>query len=142
MHQDAGRATAASLAAGMAYIERWLDAEAASTNLWLVGFSGGALMAGALLLRSPQRFAGVAMLHGTLPFETGIPLEPGRLAGCEVFYGYGERDAIIPRTLVDRSQAYLREQSGAHAEVRGYRAGHEISAAEERDLARWFAALS
>jgi len=140
-HHDVGRPIAASLAAGMAYVDAWL-AEQQPAGLWLVGFSGGALMAGALLLSEPQRFAGAALLHGTLPFDAGVPLEPGRLAGSEVFYGYGELDAMIPPALTLRSRTYLREESGARAEIHGYRAGHELAPAEQRDLARWYAALT
>jgi predicted esterase len=36
----------------------------------------------------------------------------------------------------------LHEESGARAEIHGYRAGHEIPLAEQRDLARWYAALT
>jgi phospholipase/carboxylesterase len=82
------------------------------------------------------------MLHGSLPFDAGIPIEPNRLAGCHVFYGYGERDTVIPPALVARSREYLGGASGAAAEIHGYRAGHEIPAAEQRDLSRWFGALS
>lgn len=142
-HHAVGRPIASSLAEGVAYAESWLDANAAGAGgLWLVGFSGGALLAGALLLRDPGRYAGAALLHGTLPFDAGGDPAPGRLAGCEVFYGYGEGDAVIPPALVARSRDYLREASGAHAQIRGYRAGHEIPPAEQRDLARWYAALS
>jgi len=140
-HQAVGRPLAASLADGMAYVEAWLGAQEAS-SVWLVGFSGGAMMAGALLASTPQRYAGVAMLHGSLPFDAGIALDAGRLGGCNVFYGYGEADDVIPRALVDRSRAYLSAESGAHAEIRGYRAAHGILPAEERDLARWYAALT
>jgi phospholipase/carboxylesterase len=140
-HHAIGRPHAESLADGMAYVEAWLGAQEAS-SLWLVGFSGGAIMAGALLAASPQRFAGVAMLHGGLPFGAGVPLDAGTLNGCEVFFGYGEADDVMPRALVDRSRAYLSAESGAHVEIRGYRAGHGIPPAEERDLARWYAALS
>lgn len=142
-HQTVGRPIASSLAQGVAYAEGWLDANArAARGVWLVGFSGGALLASALLLRDPGRYAGVALLHGTLPFGDGLDPEPGRLTGCEVFYGYGEADAVIPPALVARSRDYLREASGARAEIHGYRAGHEIPPAEQRDLARWYAALS
>jgi phospholipase/carboxylesterase len=140
-HYAVGRPIASSLAGGMAYVDAWLAGQEAA-GLWLVGFSGGALMAGALLLASPHRFAGVAMLHGPLPFDAGVPIEPGRLAGCEVYYGYGEQDAVVPPALTARSRAYLGEESGAHAEIRGYRAAHALVPAEERDLARWFAALT
>lgn len=141
-HHDVGRPVAASLADGIARFETWLDAQDASGGVWLVGFSGGAAMAGALLATAPQRYAGIAMLHGALPFDAGVPLEPGRLAGCAVFYGYGEQDAVIPRALIDRSRAYLSGESGAHAEIHAYRAAHAIPPAEERDLARWYASLT
>lgn len=142
-HHDVGRPVAASLADGVARLETWLGAQAGDAGgVWLVGFSGGALMAGALLLSAPARYAGAALLHGTLPFDAGIPLDAGRLAGCEVFYGYGEADDVIPRALVERSRTYLRDESGAHVQIHGYRAGHGIPPAEERDLARWFTALT
>ena len=140
-HHDVGRPIAASLAEGMAYVDAWLAAQP-PTGVWLVGFSGGAVMAGALLLSAPDRFAGVAMLHGSLPFDAGIAIDAGRLAGCEVFYGYGEQDAVIPPALVERSCTYLRDESGARAEIHGYRAAHELPAPEQRDLANWYAALT
>lgn len=142
-HHDVARPIAASLHAGREYVGAFLDSVvAAGQNVWLVGFSGGALMAGALLLTDPARFAGVAMLHGPLPLDAGIPAEPGRLTGASVFFAYGEADTVIPRDLIDRSAAYLRDESGAHAVVRGYRAAHTIPAAEQRGLARWYADLT
>ena len=141
-HHDVGLPIAASLHAGMAYVEAWLAANRGDANVVrLIGFSGGAVMAGALALHAPQRYGAVAMLHGTLPFDAGLPLEPDRLARCEVFYGYGETDEVMPAGLVERSCAYLRDQSGANAVIRSYRAGHTIPLAETRDLVRWYAAL-
>ena len=134
---------AASLAASIARLETWLDAQTATaSSVWLVGFSGGATIAAALALHAPQRYAGVAMLHGTLPFDAGLPVERDRLARSEVFYGYGSADAVIPRALVERSAAYLRDESGANAVITAYRAAHEIPLAEARDLARWYASLT
>jgi phospholipase/carboxylesterase len=142
-HESVGRPLAASLRAGIEYVQEWLTENARDAGaVWVAGFSGGAVMAGALALDAPQRFAGVALLHGTLPFDAELPLEPHRLERCEVFYGYGESDDVIPPALVARSCAYLREQSGANAVVRGYRAAHGIPPAEERDLARWYASLT
>jgi phospholipase/carboxylesterase len=142
-HHEVGRPLAASIQSGMTYVENWLETAAGgASGVWLAGFSGGAMIAAGLLLRNPQRYAGVAMLHGSLPFDAGILTEPDQLAGCQVFYGYGERDAVIPPALVARSREYLRDASGAEAEIHGYRAGHEIPAAEQRDLSRWFSALT
>jgi phospholipase/carboxylesterase len=140
---DVGRPTTASLAESIERLETWIDAQRATAgSVWLMGFSAGAVMASALALRAPQRYAGVAMMHGPLPFDTGLPLERDRLAHSEVFYGYGSADGVIPPKLMQRSIAWLRDESGANAVIREYRAAHEIPLAEARDLARWYASLS
>ncbi|MDQ6944477.1 MAG: alpha/beta hydrolase-fold protein [Candidatus Eremiobacteraeota bacterium] len=140
---DIGRPVAASLAESIARLETWIDAQRGTAgSVWLVGFSAGAVMAGALALRAPQRYAGVAMMHGPLPFDAELPLERDRLAHSEMFYGYGSADAVIPAALMQRSIAWLRDESGANAVIREYRAAHEIPHAEARDLARWYASLA
>jgi phospholipase/carboxylesterase len=142
-HESVGRPLAESLRSGIAYVEDWLAANARDAgSVWLAGFSGGAVMAGALALHAPQRFAGIAMLHGPLPFDAELPLERDTLRHVEVFYGYGEADDVIPAHLIARSRDYLRDESGANAVIRGYRAGHGIPPAEERDVARWYASLT
>ena len=138
---DVGRPVASSLAESIVRLETWLAAQTAG-SVWLVGFSAGAVMAGALALRAPERYAGIAMMHGPLPFDAGIPLEPERLSHAEVFYGYGSADAVIPAELMQRSIAWLRDESGANAVIREYRAAHEIPLPEARDLARWYASLT
>jgi phospholipase/carboxylesterase len=140
---DIGRPVAASLAESIARLETWLDTQRSTAgSVWLVGFSAGAVMAGALALRSPQRYAGIAMMHGPVPFDTGLPLDRDRLSRCEMFYGYGDADAVIPAELMQRSIAWLRDESGANAVIREYRAAHEIPLAEARDLVRWYASLT
>ncbi len=142
-HHAVGQPIAASLAESAARLEAWLDVDAAKArSVWLMGFSGGAMIAGALALRAPKRYAGIAMLHGALPFDAGLPVEPDRLAGNELFYGYGSADDVIPRERVERSVAWLRDESGANVVIREYRAAHEIPLAEARDLERWYASLS
>ena len=65
-----GRPVTESLAETMAWFRAWLEEVAPhGRTVVLVGFSGGAAFAGGLLLDEPGRFAGVAVLHGTLPFD-------------------------------------------------------------------------
>ncbi|MDP9104727.1 MAG: serine esterase [Candidatus Eremiobacteraeota bacterium] len=140
---DVGRPIAASLMESIVRLETWLDAQRpAAGGVWLMGFSAGAVMAGALALRAPQRYAGIAMMHGPLPFDAGLPLERDRLARTELFYGYGSADAVIPAELMRRSVAWVRDESGANAAIREYRAAHEIPFAEARDVERWYASLT
>lgn len=135
-----GRPVAESLRATMDWFRSWLDAVAtAGRPVLLVGFSGGAAFAGGLLLDDPGRFAGAAILYGTLPFEAGVPTTPARLAGVPVFVAQGEYDQVIPRELLDRTWRYLTAESGAPTVARRDPVGHGIARDALDVLAGWLA---
>jgi len=135
-----GRPVAESLAETMAWFRRWLDAEHGARQVLLVGFSGGAAFAGGLLLADPQRWAGAAVLLGTLPFDAGVPVEDGRLAGVPVLVAQGAADTVIPRELLDRTWSYLHDSSGAALTAHRDPGGHGISADTLAVLDGWLAA--
>ncbi|MFL6078651.1 MAG: phospholipase [Ornithinibacter sp.] len=135
-----GRPVAESLHATMGWFRSWLDAVApAGRPVVLVGFSGGAAFAGGLVLADPGRFAGAAILYGTLPFEAGVPVDTGRLAHLPVFVAQGDTDTVIPRELLDRTWAYLHGPSGAPTVGRRDAGGHGITAPTLHRLAEWVA---
>ncbi|MFE9206529.1 alpha/beta hydrolase [Micromonospora sp. NPDC007230] len=137
-NRGVGRPVAASLRAAMDWFRSWLDEVApAGRPVALVGFSGGAAFAGGLLLDDPARYAGAAILYGTLPFDAGVPTTPGRLAGVPVFVAQGEHDTVIPRELLDRTWAYLRGESGAAATARRDPVGHQIAPPALTGLTDW-----
>jgi phospholipase/carboxylesterase len=107
-----------------------------------VGFSGGAAFAGGLLLDDPQRWAGVAVLYGTLPFDAGLPVEPGSLPDAHVLVIQGDADAVIPRELLDRTWDYLTSESGADVTAHRGPEGHGLSAASAAVLSEWIRARS
>ena len=133
-----GRPVAESLRSTMDWFREWLD-EVAPTGrpVVLIGFSGGAAFAGGLLLDDPDRYAGAAILYGTLPFEAGVPTTPARLAGVPVLVAQGEHDTVIPRELLDRTWGYLLGESGAPTVARRDPVGHGISAEALATLAGW-----
>jgi phospholipase/carboxylesterase len=123
-----GRPVAESLRATMDWFRGWLDTAApAGRPVVLVGFSGGAAFAGGLLLDDPSRYAGGAVLYGTLPFDAGVPTTPARLAGVPVVVAQGEHDTVIPRELLDRTWDYLLGESGAPTIARRDPVGHGIA---------------
>jgi phospholipase/carboxylesterase len=135
-----GRPVAESLAETMAWFRGWLDGVAPTGRpVVLVGFSGGAAFAGGLVLSEPQRFAGAAILYGTLPFDAGVPVTPARLAGMPVFVAQGEADTVIPRELLDRTWRYLLGDSGAPPYARRDPSGHGITADTVAELGGWIA---
>jgi phospholipase/carboxylesterase len=138
-----GRPVADSLRATMDWFRGWLDETApAGRPVVLVGFSGGAAFAGGLLLADPSRFAGAAILYGTLPFDAGVPVTSGRLAGSHVLVAQGDADTVIPRELLDRTWAYLVEESAADVVTRRDPGGHGITAETLVALAAWVGARS
>jgi phospholipase/carboxylesterase len=132
-----GRPVAESLADTMGWFRRWLDAQQAARPVALVGFSGGAAFAGGLLLADPARWAGVAVLLGTLPFDAGVPTDAGRLDGVPVLVVRGVQDRVIPAELLDRTWSYLREESGAALTAHLDPGGHGLSAPAMAALSDW-----
>ncbi|WP_254185196.1 alpha/beta hydrolase [Nocardioides panacis] len=137
-----GRPVASSLAETTAWFRAWLDAEHAGRDVLLVGFSGGAAFAGGLLLAEPARWAGAAILLGTLPFDAGVPTGPGRLSGVPVLVAQGDADTVIPRELLDRTWTYLHDESGATLTAHRDPGGHGISAGTLAVLTAWLTATA
>lgn len=137
-----GRPVAESLRSTMDWFHGWLDDVApAGRPVVLVGFSGGAAFAGGLVLDEPTRWAGAAILHGTLPFDAGLATEPGQLASLPVFVAQGDADHVIPRELLDRTWDYALHESGADAVGHRHPGGHQLTAGTVAELGRWIAAL-
>jgi len=135
-----GRPVADSLRATMDWFRAWLDGVApAGRPVVLVGFSGGAAFAGGLVLDDPARYAGAAILYGTLPFDAGVPVESGRLAHLPVLVAQGEADHVIPRELLDRTWTYLLAESGAPTVAHRDPGGHQLTATSVHRLAEWIA---
>ena len=134
---------AESLADAMAWFRGWLDGVAAEGRpVVLVGFSGGAAFAGGLILDDPSRYAGAAILYGTLPFDAGVPTTPDRLAGLPVLLVHGDADVVIPRELLDRTWAYLQDDAGSTTTGVRDPGGHGLSGAAAGELHRWLTEIS
>ena len=138
-----GRPLAESLPETMAWFRTWLDDIApAGRPVVLVGFSGGAALAGGLVLDDPARYQGAAILFGTLPFDAGVPTTPGRLAGLPVFVAHGDTDTVIPRDLLERTWSYLHDDAGSTTTGVRDPGGHGLSATVVAELHRWLTGLS
>jgi phospholipase/carboxylesterase len=135
-----GRPIAGSLRDTMDWFRAWLDEVAPEGRpVILVGFSGGAAFAGGLVLDHPSRYAGAAVLYGTLPFDAGLATDPGGLANLPVFVAQGDGDHVIPRELLDRTWDYLLSESGAPTAAYRQPGGHQLTASVVRHLGEWIA---
>lgn len=135
-----GRPRADSLRETMDWFRAWLDEVAPPGRpVILVGFSGGAAFAGGLVLDDPGRYAGAAILYGTLPFDAGLATEPGQLAHLPVFVAQGDGDHVIPRELLVRTWDYLLSQSGAPTVAERQPGGHQLTTGTVHRLGAWIA---
>ena len=75
-----------------------------------MAFRDGVTLAGALMLDAPHRFAGAVLLYGALPFDAGVPMTRGRLAGMPVFLAHGADDVRTPARLLARTWDWLAER--------------------------------
>ena len=87
--------------------------------------------------RVKSRYAGAAILYGTLPFDAGVPVTTSRLAHTPVFVAQGESDQVIPRELLDHTWSYLLTQSGAPVDAHRDPGGHGITPTALHRLASW-----
>lgn len=135
-----GRPLTGSLRDTMDWFRTWLDTVAAPGRpVLLVGFSGGAAFAGGLVLDDPARYAGAAVLYGTLPFDAGLLTDAGRLANLPVLVAQGDGDHVIPRELLDRTWDYLLSESGAPTVAQRQPGGHQLTGSTVHHLGEWIA---
>lgn len=133
-----GRPIAESLAATVIWFREWLDEIApVGRPVVLIGFSGGAAAAGGLVLHDPQRFAGAAILYGTMPFDAGLDTGAARLAALPIFVAQGEQDRVIPAELLQRTWEYLHGTSGAATIGHRDASGHQLSQGALGHLHGW-----
>lgn len=137
-----GRPVAQSLLETTTWFREWLDGVAPQGRpVVLAGFSGGAAFAGGLLLADPARWAGVAVLYGTLPFDAGVPTTDGRLDGVPVLVAHGTNDTVIPADLLARTWDYAHGGSGATLTAYRDGGGHGITEGALAALNDWLTGL-
>lgn len=108
----------------------------AADQLYLLGFSQGAMMSGSLLMTQPETIAGAVLLSGYLPLEQDLAVQKERLAGKPVFIGHGTADNVLPIHHGREARDFF-QAAGADLSYHEYPMGHQISTRERQDVADW-----
>ncbi len=105
-------------------------------DVYLLGFSQGAMLSLDLGLVFPQKIKGIAVLSGMLLDEyTKQKIDS---PAPDVFISHGEHDRVIPIEKAHIMQVFLHEH-GLKAEVHDYPdMAHQIGQQARRDLKQWF----
>lgn len=106
-------------------------------KLVVLGFSQGGVMGYDLVLREPERFAGLVALSSWLPPElvASVARTP-ELAQLPVFVAHGSEDPMLPVAMGQASRDSLL-QLGVPATYREYPMGHEVRPELLRDVVEW-----
>lgn len=118
-------------------IDAQIAAGIASDKIVLVGFSQGGALALHTGLRFQKRLAGIMALSTYLPIADFLEEEKSAINyGLPIFVAHGTKDAVLPIEAAEITCQYLRDVDYA-VEERIYPMGHEVCAAEVRDLSAW-----
>jgi len=112
--------------------------KADAKNVYLCGFSQGAMMCYEVGLTAPELLAGIAPLSGKI-FESLKPQvsTSSSLKTLKIFIGHGDADNRVAYSLATEAQLYLKK-IGLNPALHTYPGmAHSINQAELKDLALW-----
>ena len=133
----------AAVAAGVGQARRFIDAAIARypvdrSKLVLLGFSQGGVIAYALALTEPERFAGLVALSSWLPPSLLPTLPIAARERLPTLVHHGTRDDLIDVSRGRESLDQLRRLQ-VPAAYREFDMGHEICGESLADLSNWLA---
>ena len=124
-----------------AFIREATTAYAADPKqIYLFGFSQGAMMSALMALTEPGLIAGAVMMSGRIPDEIQEMVVPtDQLAALRLFVGHGTADAMIPVAEGRATDALLNSLHVTH-EYHEYPIGHHFSDESLDDMVSWLSA--
>lgn len=109
-----------------------------SNNVFLMGFSQGAIMAYDLALAAPGKVRGVIALSGRmLPESSAIKTSGSDSGNLRFFIAHGHADEVILYKDGSEAPAILRSKGKQHVTFKDYQLAHTISAGLLRDVRAW-----
>jgi phospholipase/carboxylesterase len=106
-------------------------------RIYLMGFSQGAAVSYATVMRHPGLVQAVAGLVGFVPGACAANQDMSGLEDLPVFMAVGRRDPLVPRDQALGCAETLRDSS-ANLLYKEYDTGHKLNAQGMRDLQHWW----
>lgn len=107
------------------------------SQIYLGGFSQGAIMSYSIGLIHPEKIKGIVILSGRL-IESVKPLIPSgdKLNSLKVFISHGTEDSVLKIGYAREASSYLKSK-GIECLYKEYPVGHTINGAILNDLINW-----
>lgn len=104
-------------------------------QLYLLGFSQGAILSMSLSLLLGSRIKGIVALSGYIP-KFMHERDDTNVTGLAAFVSHGTYDQVLPYEWGLAAQAFLKEK-GAFVTFRTYSEGHAVSQDNQEDYKKW-----
>lgn len=108
-----------------------------STQIFLLGFSQGAMMSYDLALSYPGKFKGVLALSGRLMEESKPKTTSPAMGSTHYFIAHGSEDERIPLAEAEKAVRYLRSKGVKNIENKTYAMQHVLNGKEIIDIRTW-----
>lgn len=108
-----------------------------SDEIYLCGFSQGAIMSYSVALTRPDLIKGIAVMSGRLLEEIKPQIAPTeKLNHLRVFISHGKNDNMLPIHYAQEATTYLKSKN-LNPIFKEYNAGHEMEGEMIKDLINW-----
>ena len=111
-----------------------------SKQIFLLGFSMGAMMSYSLALTNPTHYKGIVCMSGFAPPQLEHSYKLSELRHLNIFVSHGTVDPVIPVDFARRTKQLL-DPSEAELFYKEYSMGHEITEECITDAAAWLRRL-
>ena len=105
-------------------------------QLFLLGFSQGAILSMSLALTLGNKIKGIVALSGYIPKIVSEDYEIQSVKELSVFISHGEVDQILPYQWGMEAQEYFKTL-GADVTFRSYHESHTVSIQNQQDVIQW-----
>ena len=105
-------------------------------NLYLLGFSQGAILSMSLALTLGSKIKGIVALSGYIPKIVTEEYDLKAVDGLSVFISHGEMDQILPYEWGVSAGEYFK-QKNADVTFHSYQEGHSVSLQNQQDFKQW-----
>lgn len=105
-------------------------------EVYLVGFSQGAIMSYSVALSHREKVKGIGILSGRLLEEVKQIINKDQLNTLNVFISHGIQDPVLPIAYAEDAASYLKSL-GVKVNFKKYNEGHGINHEMLSDLVHW-----
>lgn len=109
-----------------------------STQVFLLGFSQGSIMAYDIALAAPSKINGILALSGRIMEESKLPKTDSlKLSKIKMFIAHGKSDNVIKVEESEKAYKFFKEKNVSDLTYKTYEMPHSISGQELNDMKAW-----